>query len=97
MVLFWYDHTGDAKREMDAAVRLAVDLQMFFRGFAVEHGAQDAVLQESWRRTWWALCLMDVYYAGTLGLTKFDVLDIETTVDLPCEEQGYESGVSIDL
>lgn len=93
MMLFWYGHTADSKHEMDAAVRLAVDLEMFRQAFAVEHGDEDPVLQESWRRTWWMLCIADVYYAGTLGTTKFVAVNIEATVDMPCEEWEYESGV----
>lgn len=94
MVLFWHNYTADAKREMTSAARLAVDLEMFRWEFGAEHGA-DPVVRESWRRTWWTLCVIDVYYAGTLGTTKFEVMDIEPTMELPCEEADYESGVSI--
>lgn len=94
MMLFWYGHTADSKREMDAAVQLAVHLGMAHREFAANHAADDLVLQESWRRTWWTLCVADVYYAGTLGTTKFVAVNVETSVDLPCEEWEYEHGVS---
>lgn len=97
MMLFWYGHTADSKREMDAAVQLAVNLGMAHREFAANHAADELVLQESWRRTWWALCVADVYYAGTLGTTKFVAVNLETSVDLPCEEWEYESGVSVHL
>ena len=80
---------------MDTAVKLALDLGMFHRGFATEHGHGDLMLTECWRRTWWTLYIVDAYYAGTLGTLEFAVVGVEATVDLPCEESEYESGVSI--
>ncbi|KAL4749316.1 hypothetical protein BDW72DRAFT_214120 [Aspergillus terricola var. indicus] len=77
MVLFWYGRETEAKAEMDTAIKLALDLQIFPQEFAWEHGGADIVLQESWRRTWWMLYIL---------------WEIETTVDLPCEESEYESG-----
>ncbi|KAM5350033.1 hypothetical protein ACJ41O_006538 [Fusarium nematophilum] len=92
IALFWHNYKAEAKREMDAAGRLARDLGMFHCRFATEHGGGDSVLTESWRRTWWELYIVDGNYAGTLGTMNFVVLDIEATVDLPCEEDEYESG-----
>jgi hypothetical protein len=94
MALFWHDYKADAKREMDAAVKLALDLKMFRKEFAAEHGAQDPVIAESWRRTWWMVFVVDAYYTGTLGTMNFQVIDVEATTELPCEEAEYESGVS---
>lgn len=94
MVLFWYGHEADAKREMDMVVRLATDLQMYLQEFAVLHGGEDGVLRESWRRTWWMVYIIDAYYAGTLGTNKSDLWDIDITAELPCEEHDFESGVS---
>lgn len=94
IALFWHGHTADSEREMGAATRLALDLGMFRCEFAAEHGAGDPVLAESWRRTWWTLYIVDAYYAGTLGRKDMAVLGVETTVDLPCEESEYQSGVS---
>ena len=94
IALFWYRHQKESKRELDAAARLALDLAMFRRDFAAEHGSGDPILTESWRRTWWMLYIVDAYYTGTLGTMEFVVTDVEATVDLPCEEADYESGVS---
>lgn len=94
IALFWYDDKDEARSEMGKSIRLAVDLQMCLQGFAAKHGGDDPVLTESWRRTWWMLYLVDAYYAGTLGTMNFQVVDIDTTVELPCEESEFESGVS---
>ncbi|KAH7129557.1 hypothetical protein B0J13DRAFT_564256 [Dactylonectria estremocensis] len=92
IALFWYGHIADSQREMEAAVRLALGLEMFRGEFATDHGGRDVVLTESWRRTWWMLFVVDGYYAGTLGTMKPALLDIEATVELPCEEVEFESG-----
>ncbi|CAG8936662.1 unnamed protein product [Penicillium salamii] len=93
MALFWYEYKVDAKWQMDMANKLAVELQMFRCEFAVTQGADDLVLRESWRRTWWMLYIIEAYYAGTLGTMNFQVINIDaTTVELPCDEADYESG-----
>ncbi|KAJ5233170.1 hypothetical protein N7468_006126 [Penicillium chermesinum] len=94
VALFWYDYKDDAKWQMDRAAQLAIDMQMFRAGFAAS-GTDDQVQRESWRRTWWTLYILDVYYAGTLGTMNFRVVDIDVTAELPCDESDYESGVSI--
>lgn len=94
MALFWNCYMTQSKQQMDIAVRLAIDLQMFRQDFATTHGGEDPVLTECWRRTWWMLYIVEAYYAGTLGTMNFAVVDIEAAVDLPCEESEYESGVS---
>lgn len=93
--LFWYEHKTDAKWQMETAMRLAIDLRMSDDEFLVKHGDNDPVLQESWRRTWWMLFTVDAYYAGTLGTMNFEILKIEASVALPCDESEYESGVSM--
>lgn len=95
VALFWYNHKADAKSQMDRAAKLAIDLQMFRAEFAASQAADDRVQRESWRRTWWMLYILDAYYAGTLGTMNFRVMDIDMTVELPCDESDYESGVSI--
>jgi hypothetical protein len=96
IALFWHDFKDDALRELDHAVRLASDLGLFRREFAIEHGFRDAVLSECWRRTSWMLYTVDAYFTGTLGTMNFAVGDIDITSELPCEEAEYESGVRID-
>lgn len=91
--LYWYGYQDDAKREIDTAVQTALDLQMFRKEFATTYGAEDPVLTECWRRTWWTLYIVEAYFAGTLGTMTFTLFDVEATVDLPCEESEYRLGV----
>ncbi|KAH7174311.1 uncharacterized protein B0J16DRAFT_375188 [Fusarium flagelliforme] len=92
IALFWSSNTTKAKEEIDTATSVAVELGMHKREFVDAYGG-DVVLMESWRRTWWMLYTVDAYYAGTLGTMNLKAFHVEATVDLPCEEDGYESSV----
>ncbi|KAL2847523.1 hypothetical protein BJY01DRAFT_212476 [Aspergillus pseudoustus] len=93
IALFWYDDKNQAKIESDNAISLAIDLQIHRDEFAAQYAADDPVLAESWRRTWWMLFIIEAYYAGTLGTMEMRLVDVDATVKLPCEEDEYESGV----
>ncbi|EEA18932.1 hypothetical protein TMatcc_010518 [Talaromyces marneffei ATCC 18224] len=92
IALFWYDYKTEAASQIEAATQLAIDMGMFRREFASEHGAGDPILEECWRRTWWMLYVVEAFYAGTLGTKTFKAMNMEATVDLPCQELEYESG-----
>lgn len=91
--LFWQDRKDAALREVAAAAEIAMELGMYRREYATDNSAGDAVVAESWRRTWWMVFILDGFYAGTLGTREYNVLHVEATVELPCEESEYESGV----
>ncbi|KAM0196063.1 hypothetical protein ACHAPI_006081 [Fusarium lateritium] len=93
IALFWNNFRTEADREIEAAKDTALALGMHMQEFAAANGFGDEVLMESWRRTWWMLYIVDAYYAGTLGTLNLKVFHIEASVDLPCEESEYESGV----
>jgi hypothetical protein len=96
IALFWSSNTTRAKEEIDTATSIAVELGMHRIEFVNTYGG-DLVLMESWRRTWWMLYIVDAYYAGTLGTMNLKAFHVEATVDLPCEEEEYESGVSMSF
>lgn len=79
---------------LDRAITMALEIKMQSRLFAQENGEGNAVLEESWRRTWWLLFIMDGTFAGIMHETSFRLLNIPTDVDLPCEEREYAEGVS---
>lgn len=82
-------------RELLADVeRFAIEMGLHKRDFAALRGRGDPVLEESWRRTWWDLYVVDGMIAGVHRVTKFLLFDIESDVGLPCEEHQYLSGVS---
>ncbi|KAI1392789.1 uncharacterized protein F4822DRAFT_392219 [Hypoxylon trugodes] len=80
-------HAGWANR----AVTIAVELRMNHKSFA--DGTSNPVLAESYRRTWWCLTFQD----STRNLcdvgSTLSIADVDSDVDLPCEEWEYESGI----
>ncbi|KAI0882136.1 uncharacterized protein GGS22DRAFT_170304 [Annulohypoxylon maeteangense] len=80
-------HTGWANR----AATIAVELGMNQKTFADR--TTDSVLAESYRRTWWCLTFQDsTRHLGDVGST-LSITDVDSDVDLPCEEWEYDSGI----
>lgn len=91
------DGAGEQARARDLlgeAERVAVEIGLHTRGFAAARGRGCAVLEESWRRTWWDLYVCDGMVAGVHRATGFLLYDVAADVGLPCEEEEYLSGVS---
>ncbi|RYP47375.1 hypothetical protein DL768_006543 [Monosporascus sp. mg162] len=89
----------DGSREQERAreilsdvERLAVEIGLYTRAYATVHGAGNPILEESWRRTWWDLLIVDGMVAGVHRATNFLLYDFDADVALPCEEQQYLSG-----
>ncbi|TLS23266.1 uncharacterized protein PpBr36_05700 [Pyricularia pennisetigena] len=90
---YWCGDRDAARREIDAALGIAIGLGMHRREFAVEHsGPGDPVLAESMRRTWWSIYVVDAWYAGIGKRAAFATRGVHITADLPCEEREYKSG-----
>ena len=84
-----------ARRMLRDVGQLAVEIGLHSRAFATLHGQGVPVLEESWRRTWWDLYVVDGMIAGLHRASNFALNDIHTDVALPCEEWQYLSGVAI--
>lgn len=82
-----------ARDLLGEAERVALEIGLNTRQFAVLHGRGNAVLEESWRRTWWDLYVCDGMVAGVHRVTNFLLYDVASDVALPCEESEYLSGV----
>lgn len=88
----------DQARELLAeAEAIALEIGLNTRQFAAQHGRGSPVLEESWRRTWWDLFVVDGMVAGVHRVTNFALYDMPADVALPCEEAEYLSGVSLYL
>ncbi|KAI6767278.1 hypothetical protein HG530_005287 [Fusarium avenaceum] len=95
LLLIGLDGQGQQEqaREMLAeAAEMAVEIGLNTRSFATTHGRGIPVMEESWRRTWWDLYVVDGLIAGLHRRTSFLLFDITCDVALPCEEQQYLSG-----
>ncbi len=73
---------------------IAIQIGLNNRAFATLNGRAMPVIEESWRRTWWDLFIIDGMIAGVHRLTNFFLYDVHADVALPCEEHQYMSGVS---
>ncbi|KAK8115232.1 hypothetical protein PG999_007301 [Apiospora kogelbergensis] len=84
---------NDKARDLLSDVeRIAIEIGLYQRAYATNHGQGDAVLEESLRRTWWDLFVVDGMVAGVHRQTNFLLFDIVADVALPCEEHEYLSG-----
>ncbi|KAK8048282.1 C6 transcription factor [Apiospora phragmitis] len=84
---------NDKARDLLSDVeRIAIEIGLYQRAYATNHGQGDAVLEESLRRTWWDLFIVDGMVAGVHRQTNFLLFDIVADVALPCEEHEYLSG-----
>ena len=94
VAVYWNNETERALVLLDNAIRTALGLGMHLREFATLQGNGDPVLEECWRRTWWQIYINDMHFAASSHAPTFTTSGILTTVELPCEEHEYESGVS---
>lgn len=94
---YWSDETGKATEWFDWVIQMALARGMNRSEFATEHGRQDPILEESLRRTWWQIYIIDAIFAGSTRTYPHHISSIEVGVQLPCDEQNYESGVSYFL
>lgn len=95
IALYWCGQEESSREEMDHAISIALSMSMHSCGFANAHSLGLPVLEESWRRTWWQLCIVDAYYAAMLHQTSPLMRRPDITTALPCEESEYEAGVCL--
>lgn len=91
--VYWCDEITQGLKFLDEAIRMALELGMNQKSFSAQYGQKDPVLEESWRRTWWMIYIADAHIAGTTHTYPLRTIHIPVTVDMPCEEYNYESGV----
>lgn len=84
-----------ARELLGEAEAIALEIGLNTRQFAAQHGQGSPVLEESWRRTWWDLYVVDGMVAGVHRVTNFALYDMPADVALPCEEAEYLSEVSL--
>lgn len=94
IALYWRENPIKSCQHLSSAVEMAINAGMFDRQFAAQHGGDDPVMEESWRRTWWQVYIIDAYHAAINGSRIFQCLTVNLTTEIPCEEDEYESGVS---
>ncbi|KAF1956692.1 nicotinate-nucleotide diphosphorylase [Byssothecium circinans] len=86
------DMRPESRKTTERAVALALELQMNTREFARAYGEYNAVLEESWRRTYTFLTLIDQHFAVVSNVPNFTLRDVPYLVDLPCDDEYYILG-----
>ncbi|KAL4979623.1 hypothetical protein BDW66DRAFT_157093 [Aspergillus desertorum] len=83
-------HEQSAHRLIQTAVNLALEIGLNRRRFASEHSYGHAVLEESWRRTYWELYVVDGLLAAMREQSSFRLYEQPVNVQLPCDEKKYK-------
>ena len=90
----WHlDRKSETRKPLDDAISLGLELQINKKEFAYQHGEGDPVLEESWRRTYYLLHVTDQHAAVIASSPFFAMRDVPNQVDLPCDDEYYQSGV----
>lgn len=97
IAVYWRNEPNAGTALLEETIRMATGLGMHRREFAEQNGRGVAVLEESWRRTWWQIFIADAHIAGSAHTFSFRTSGVDMTVDLPCEEHEYEAGVWLAL
>ena len=74
---------------LDMAIDTALELGLNEKSFAASHGMNNPILEESVRRTWWELYIVDGMTAALHQRMDFRTSSVLTDVDLPCDERTY--------
>jgi hypothetical protein len=92
---YWCDDGPRSRELLDLAATKALNIGMNLKQYAAENSGGDAVLAESWRRTWWQIYITDLHITASDHETNLCISQQNAviTVDLPCEEYEYSSGV----
>ncbi|RDI86213.1 hypothetical protein Vi05172_g3823 [Venturia inaequalis] len=86
------DHEEQSAQVMQVTIDLALELGMDRRDFAIRNGSNSAIMEESIRRTWWEVFVLDGLNAGVNPQYSLRLLGHQSDIDLPCEERQYDSG-----
>ncbi|KAG4275633.1 C6 zinc finger domain-containing protein [Fusarium proliferatum] len=99
LLVIGLDGSGELERAravLADAARLAVQMSLNTNDYAASNGRGMPILEESWRRTWWDLFVVDSMVAGIHRDTNFLLFEVPTDVALPCEEHDYFEGQDED-
>ncbi|KAH7246615.1 hypothetical protein BKA59DRAFT_493712 [Fusarium tricinctum] len=81
-----------AERLMTEARDISIQIGLNTDRFASTNGQGIPILEESWRRTWWELYVVDALMSGVHQTDTFALFGVPADVALPCEEYQYLTG-----
>ncbi|CAG8950842.1 hypothetical protein HYFRA_00003059 [Hymenoscyphus fraxineus] len=86
------DEYEAAEEYLNKAIDIALLIKMNTQEFAWKNAEGDAILAESWRRTWWILYCIDAVFAAISHYPSHRLQENIGDVMLPCEDHDYYSG-----
>ncbi|UPX19157.1 uncharacterized protein EKO05_0009428 [Ascochyta rabiei] len=86
------DLRPESRKTLDLAILIALELDMNRRDFARVYGEGDPVLEESWRRTWYILSIVDQHFAIVMNSPIYQLANMPNDVELPCDDEFFEAG-----
>jgi hypothetical protein len=93
IALFAENCSDQGQKMLDSTIELALRLGMYQRNFASTHAGDLTVLEESMRRTWYELYVVDACIAALQRKSTFKANTVSADVLLPCDEFTYEAGM----
>lgn len=91
------DLRPESRKTLDLAILIALELDMNRREFARAYGENNPVLEESWRRSWYILSVVDQHFAIVMNSPIYQLANMPNDVELPCDDEFFEAGVSCTL
>ncbi|KAH8700137.1 C6 transcription factor [Talaromyces proteolyticus] len=90
-------HSRNERQEAGAllaqAMDLAYELGIHLRSFAETMAEGDPIREESFRRTWWELFVIEGMLTALGARATFTASTVPLEVPLPCEERIYQDGL----
>lgn len=93
IVLHSRNERQEAGSLLGQAMDLAYELGMHRRSFAEIMAEEDPIRQESFRRTWWELFVIEGMLTALGSRPSFTASTVPPEVPLPCEERIYQEGL----
>lgn len=95
LLAIFYHMTNEKEKAQIAlhqAVRIALDIGLDQKSFAVNQGRGIPSIEESWRRTWWELYVLDIMFAALNQTSETRMKNRPLEVLLPCAEEVCRAG-----
>jgi hypothetical protein len=95
IALFARNEVDEGRRMLTRAIDIAVNLSMQTKDFATLHGKNGSTDEESMRRTWYELYIVDGCIAAFQRKSSFKTNSISADVLLPCDPDNIEPCVPV--
>ena len=80
-----------AQAYFNQAIDIALTIGLHKPDFAQKYGQGIPVIEESWRRTWWELYILDIMFAALNPTTDIRLKAVPAEIPLPCKEGDYRA------